>query len=182
MTLIVFNQSCKKPVEEQKGAINGYVTDKVTGEYVENATVLLKPVNKTAATKSDGYFEFVELELGDYSLSASKDGYKDYEDDQTISVKGSDAISRDIKMEKLVSSMKLVDDEGDDISELDFGNIADDISRTFNVLNDGETPFNYQIENTASWIVNMDAAEGMLQPDCLLCRVCAGGWEDRPPA
>ena len=167
MTLIVFNQSCKKPVEEQKGAINGYVTDKVTGEYVENATVLLKPVNKTAATKSDGYFEFVELELGDYSLSASKDGYKDYEDDQTISVKGSDAISRDIKMEKLVSSMKLVDDEGDDISELDFGNIADDISRTFNVLNDGETPFNYQIENTASWIVNMDAAEGMLQPDSL---------------
>ena len=167
MTLIVFNQSCKKPVEEQKGAINGYVTDKATGEYVENATVLLKPVNKTAATKSDGYFEFVELELGDYSLSASKDGYKDYEDDQTISVKGSDAISRDIKMEKLVSSMKLVDDEGNDICELDFGNIADDISRTFNVLNDGETPFNYQIENTASWIVNMDAAEGMLQPDSL---------------
>ena len=102
MALIVFNQSCKKPVEEQKGAINGYVTDKATGEYVENATVLLEPVNKTAATKSDGYFEFVELELGDYSLSASKDGYKDYEDDQTISVKGSDAISRDIKMEKLV--------------------------------------------------------------------------------
>lgn len=167
MALIVFNQSCKKPVEEQKGAINGYVTDKATGEYVENATVLLKPVNKTAATKSDGYFEFVELELGDYSLSASKDGYKDYEDDQIISVKGSDAISRDIKMEKLVSSMKLVDDEGDDISELDFGNIADDISRTFNVLNDGETPFNYQIENTASWIVNMDAAEGLLQPDSL---------------
>ncbi len=167
MALIVFNQSCKKPVEEQKGAINGYVTDKATGEYVENATVLLKPVNKTAATKSDGYFEFVELELGDYSLSASKDGYKDYEDDQIISVKGSDAISRDIKMEKLVSSMKLVDDEGNDISELDFGNIADDISRTFNVLNDGETPFNYQIENTASWIVNMDAAEGLLQPDSL---------------
>ena len=166
MTLIVFNQSCKKPVEEQKGAINGYVTDKATGDYVENATVLLKPVNKTATTKSDGYFEFVELELGDYSISASRDGYKDYEDDQTISVKDSDAISRDIEMEKLVSSMKVVDDDGDEISELNFGNLADDISRTFYILNDGEIPVNYQIEMTSSWI-NIDATEGMLQPDSL---------------
>lgn len=166
MTLIVFNQSCKKPVEEQKGAINGYVTDKATGDYVENATVLLKPVNKTATTKSDGYFEFLELEFGDYSLSASKDGYRDYEDNQTISVKGSDAISRDIEMEKLVSSMKVVDDDGDEISELNFGNLADDISRTFYILNDGEIPVNYQIEITSSWI-NIDATEGMLQPDSL---------------
>ena len=166
MTLIVFNQSCKKPVEEQKGAINGYVTDKATGDYVENATVLLKPVNKTATTKSDGYFEFLELELGDYSLSVSKDGYRDYEDNQTISVKGSDAISRDIEMEKLVSSMKVVDDDGDEISELNFGNLADDISRTFYILNDGEIPVNYQIEITSSWI-NIDATEGMLQPDSL---------------
>ena len=166
MTLIVFNQSCKKPVEEQKGAINGYVTDKATGDYVENATVLLKPVNKTATTKSDGYFEFLELELGDYSLSASKDGYRDYEDNQTISVKDSDAISRDIEMEKLVSSMKVVDDDGDEISELNFGNLADDISRTFYILNDGEIPVNYQIEITSSWI-NIDATEGMLQPDSL---------------
>ena len=166
MTLIVFNQSCKKPVEEQKGAINGYVTDKATGDYVENATVLLMPVNKTATTKSDGYFEFLELELGDYSLSASKDGYRDYEDNQTISVKGSDAISRDIEMEKLVSSMKVVDDDGDEISELNFGNLADDISRTFYILNDGEIPVNYQIEITSSWI-NIDATEGMLQPDSL---------------
>lgn len=166
MSLIVFNQSCKKPVEEQKGAINGYVTDKATGDYVENATVLLKPVNKTATTKSDGYFEFVELKLGDYSISASRDGYKDYEDDQTISVKDSDAISRDIEMEKLVSSMKVVDDDGDEISELNFGNLTDDISRTFYILNDGEIPVNYQIEITSSWI-NIDATEGMLQPDSL---------------
>lgn len=166
MTLIVFNQSCKKPVEEQKGAINGYVTDKATGDYVENATVLLMPVNKTATTKSDGYFEFVELELGDYSISASRDGYKDYDDNRTISVKDSGAISRDIEMEKLVSSMKVVDDDGDEISELNFGNLADGISRTFYILNDGEIPVNYQIEITSSWI-NIDATEGMLQPDSL---------------
>ena len=167
MSLIVFNQSCKKPVEEQKGAINGYVTDKATGDPIENATVLLKPVNKIATTKSDGYFEFVGLELGNYSLSASRDGYKDYEDNQNISVNSSDAISRDIEMEKLVSSMKVVDDDGNDIDELNFGSLANDISRTFNIYNDGEIPVNYQIEKTSSWIVNVVPAEGSLQPDSL---------------
>ena len=167
MSLIVFNQSCKKPVEEQKGAINGYVTDKATGDPIENATVLLKPVNKIATTKSDGYFEFVGLELGNYSLSASRDGYKDYEDNQNISVNSSDAISRDIEMEKLVSSMKVVDDDGNDIDELNFGSLANDISRTFNIFNDGEIPVNYQIEKTSSWIVNVVPADGLLQPDSL---------------
>ncbi len=167
MSLIVFNQSCKKPVEEQKGAINGYVTDKATGDPIENATVLLKPVNKIATTKSDGYFEFVGLELGNYSLSASRDGYKDYEDNQNISVNSSDAISRDIEMEKLVSSMKVVDDDGNDIDELNFGSLANDISRTFNIYNDGEIPVNYQIEKTSSWIVNVVPADGLLQPDSL---------------
>ena len=167
MSLIVFNQSCKKPVEEQKGAINGYVTDKATGDPIENATVLLKPVNKIATTKSDGYFEFVGLELGNYSLSASRDGYKDYEDNQNISVNSSDAISSDIEMEKLVSSMKVVDDDGNDIDELNFGSLANDISRTFNIYNNGEIPVNYQIEKTSSWIVNVVPAEGSLQPDSL---------------
>ncbi len=167
MSLIVFNQSCKKPVEEQKGAINGYVTDKATGDPIENATVLLKPVNKIATTKSDGYFEFVGLELGNYSLSASRDGYKDYEDNQNISVNSSDAISRDIEMDKLVSSMKVVDDDGNDIDELNFGSLANDISRTFNIYNNGEIPVNYQIEKTSSWIVNVVPADGLLQPDSL---------------
>ena len=167
MSLIVFNQSCKKPVEEQKGAINGYVTDKATGDPIENATVLLKPVNKIATTKSDGYFEFVGLELGNYSLSASRDGYKDYEDNQNISVNSSDAISRDIEMEKLVSSMKVVDDDGNDIDELNFGSLANGISRTFNIYNNGEIPVNYQIEKTSSWIVNVVPVEGSLQPDSL---------------
>ena len=167
MSLIVFNQSCKKPVEEQKGAINGYVTDKATGDPIENATVLLKPVNKIATTKSDGYFEFVGLELGNYSLSASRDGYKDYEDNQNISVNSSDAISRDIEMDKLVSSMKVVDDDGNDIDELNFGSLANDISRTFNIYNNGEIPVNYQIEKTSSWIVNVVPADGSLQPDSL---------------
>ncbi len=166
--LITFNQSCKEPpVEAEPGAINGFVKDKDSGEPIENVEVLLMPVEKIVTTKSDGYFEFKDLEVGDYSLAASKTGYKDYIDENTVSVKSLEIISRDVVMERLQVSLVLVDDEGDEMSELDFGNLNTDVKRSFNILNNGEATLNYKIDNTASWIVDVTESEGVLQPDSL---------------
>lgn len=166
--LITFNQSCKEPpVEAEPGAINGFVKDKDSGEPIENVEVLLMPVEKIVTTKSDGYFEFKDLEVGDYSLAASKTGYKDYIDENTVSVKSLEIISRDIVMERLQVSLALVDDEGDEMSELDFGNLNTDVKRSFNILNNGEATLSYKIDNTASWVVDVTESEGVLQADSL---------------
>ena len=166
--LITFNQSCKEPpVEAEPGAINGFVKDKDFGEPIENVEVLLMPVEKIVTTKSDGYFEFKDLEVGDYSLAASKTGYKDYIDENTVSVKSLEIISRDVVMERLQVSLVLVDDEGDEMNELDFGNLNTDVKRSFNILNNGETTLSYKIDNTASWVVDVTESEGVLQPDSL---------------
>ena len=166
--LITFNQSCKEPpVEAEPGAINGFVKDKDSGEPIENVEVLLMPVDKIVTTKSDGYFEFKDLEVGDYSLAASKTGYKDYIDENTVSVKSLEIISRDVVMERLQVSLVLVDDEGDEMSELDFGNLNTDVKRSFNILNNGEATLSYKIDNTASWVVDVTESEGVLQPDSL---------------
>lgn len=166
--LITFNQSCKEPpVEAEPGAINGFVKDKDSGEPIENVEVLLMPVDKIVTTKSDGYFEFKDLEVGDYSLAASKTGYKDYIDENTVSVKSLEIISRDVVMERLQVSLALVDDEGDEMSELDFGNLNTDVKRSFNILNNGEATLSYKIDNTASWVVDVTESEGVLQPDSL---------------
>ena len=166
--LITFNQSCKEPpVEAEPGAINGFVKDKDSGEPIENVEVLLMPVEKIVTTKSDGYFEFKDLEVGDYSLAASKTGYKDYIDENTVSVKSLEIISRDVVMERLQVSLVLVDDEGNEMSELNFGNLNTDVKRSFNILNNGETTLSYKIDNTASWIVDVTESEGVLQPDSL---------------
>lgn len=166
--LITFNQSCKEPpVEAEPGAINGFVKDKDSGEPIENVEVLLMPVEKIVTTKSDGYFEFKDLEVGDYSLAASKTGYKDYIDENTVSVKSLEIISRDIVMERLQVSLVLVDDEGDEMSELDFGNLNTDVKRSFNILNNGEATLSYKIDNTASWVVDVKESEGVLQADSL---------------
>ena len=166
--LITFNQSCKEPpVEAEPGAINGFVKDKDSGEPIENVEVLLMPIDKIVTTKSDGYFEFKDLEVGDYSLAASKTGYKDYIDENTVSVKSLEIISRDVVMERLQVSLVLVDDEGDEMSELDFGNLNTDVKRSFNILNNGEATLSYKIDNTASWVVDVTESEGVLQPDSL---------------
>ena len=166
--LITFNQSCKEPpVEAEPGAINGFVKDKDSGEPIENVEVLLMPVDKIVTTKSDGYFEFKDLEVGDYSLAASKTGYKDYIDENTVSVKSLEIISRDVVMERLQVSLVLVDDEGDEMNELDFGNLNTDVKRSFNIMNNGEATLSYKIDNTASWVVDVTESEGVLQPDSL---------------
>ena len=166
--LITFNQSCKEPpVEVEPGAINGFVKDKDSGEPIENVEVLLMPVEKIVTTKSDGYFEFKDLEVGDYSLAASKTGYKDYIDENTVSVKSLEIISRDVVMERLQVSLVLVDDEGDEMNELDFGNLNTDVKRSFNILNNGEATLSYKIDNTASWVVDVKESEGVLQADSL---------------
>lgn len=166
--LITFNQSCKEPpVEAEPGAINGFVKDKDSGEPIENVEVLLMPVDKIVTTKSDGYFEFKDLEVGDYSLTASKTGYKDYIDENTVSVKSLEIISCDVVMERLQVSLALVDDEGNEMNELDFGNLNTDVKRSFNILNNGEATLSYKIDNTASWIVDVTESEGVLQPDSL---------------
>ena len=167
LSLITFNQSCKKPVKVEPGTIHGVVTDKETGECVENVKVLLSPMGKTVVTKSDGYYEFSELEHGNYSLTASKNGYRKYAANQTINIDDSEIITKDIEMERLLSSFIIIDDAGNEINELDFGNANDDVARSFKIMNNGEIALDYRIENTVSWIVEVSDPESSLQPDSL---------------
>ncbi len=61
------------------GAINGTVTDK-TGAIVQGATVKVRNVGtnleQTITTKGDGSFSVVDLPIGNYSVTFSKDGFK----------------------------------------------------------------------------------------------------------
>ena len=70
---------CNK--EKQYGTITGTVTDAVTGEPINNANVKLNPRGKTTLTGNDGSFQFNDMFEGYYSLSISKIGYIDWDDD-----------------------------------------------------------------------------------------------------
>lgn len=155
--------SCN-PIEDEKGSIYGVVTDKATGEPVKNANVQLRPLGETALTGTDGRYEFIELKNGDYTLVVSKTEYTDLIDDYVITVDGDKAVRRDVQIEKIPALFRILDANGNDIEELDFGSMADDNIRLFNIFNNSTAVLDYEIYETASWIVNVTSADGELNP------------------
>jgi hypothetical protein len=83
LVLVCFGLICllSSPAEAQQtlGSINGTVTDS-SGAVVQNATVIVKNTGTnlevTGTSKSDGSFSFVDLPLGTYAVTFSKDGFK----------------------------------------------------------------------------------------------------------
>ncbi|MBR5781326.1 MAG: carboxypeptidase regulatory-like domain-containing protein [Bacteroidales bacterium] len=159
----VFN-SCKPDPIEEFGSIYGIVTDKATGEPVKNANVQLRPSGETTLTGTDGRYEFVDLKNGEYSITVSKTEYTDLVDDYVIKVEGAKAMRRDVQIEKIPALLKILDSNGNEIEELDFGSMLDDNIRMFSIFNNSTMSLQYQIYKTASWIVGFSSAEGSMNP------------------
>ena len=163
-TLIFVCQSCKPDPIEELGSIYGIVTDKATGEPVKSANVQLRPSGETALTGNDGRYEFLDLKNGNYSITVSKTGYTDLIDDYVITIDGSKAIRRDVQIEVLPAELRIIDNNGNDIDELDFGSMHDDVSRMFNIFNNSTSKLEYEVLKTASWITSISSVEGTIQP------------------
>ena len=167
LSLVFVYQSCKPdPGDEivELGSIYGIVTDKATGEPVKNANVQLRPSGETSLTGNDGRYEFLDLKDGNYSITVSKTGYTDLVDDYIITVSGSKAMRRDVQIEKMPAELRIMDGEGNDITELDFGSMQDDNARMFNIFNNGTIALDYEIIKTASWITSINPSQGSLKP------------------
>ena len=86
------------PEEEKLGTIYGTVTDFSSGEPIGNANVRLNPRGETTLTGMDGTFEFVDLPSSSYSLSLSKNGYVDLDDDYVIEIENGNSVRRDLQL------------------------------------------------------------------------------------
>ena len=92
---------CKPEDEIEKfGIIYGTVTDFASGEPISNVNVRLNPRGETTLTGSDGTFQFNDLAAGSYSLSLSKNGYVDLDDDYVIKIENGNTVQRAIQMQK----------------------------------------------------------------------------------
>ena len=162
IVFIILLCGCTKP--EETGTIYGTVTDFDTGEPVKNANVKLMPSGETTLTGNDGTYTFQDLISGDYSLCLSKAEYEDLNDDYVIQLSTGRKACRDIQMKKKVALMRITDMEGTDISELDFSDEGDDVSRIFNIFNDSGATLSYEITTTANWIQKpVDGTSGTIQ-------------------
>lgn len=57
------------------GDLTGRVVEANTFEPIANAKVSISPTNNTVFSGEDGYFLFEEVDVGDYSVQAEKEGY-----------------------------------------------------------------------------------------------------------
>ena len=159
VTITVQWQGCTKP--EETGTIYGTVTDFATGEPIKNANVKLRPSGETTLTGSDGTYMFQNLKPGEYSLSLSKAGYKDLDDDYVIKLEVGKSICRDVQLRQK-SAIRITDNNGNDISVLDFGDEVGDVSRIINLVNESTYSLTWQISKDANWIVEVSEVQGTL--------------------
>ena len=153
-------QACVPDVE-LPGSIYGVVADKATGEPIKSAGVELSPGGLKTITGSEGQFQFDNLAQGSYTLLITKTGYSDYAS-STITVQPSQTTKVDVQIEKLPPALKVVDDNREEISTLDFGSAIDDVARSFSLFNDGTESLEWQITVTAEWIKSVSKIEGVL--------------------
>lgn len=163
ITLMIFAivllwYGCTKP--EKTGTIYGTVTDQATGEPVKSAGVELLPIGLKTVTGSDGTFQFPSVEYGGYELYVTKTGYESTKK-SGIQLKGTSA-QYDVQIAKLPAALRVVDDSGKDISEIDFGSESGDLSRLFNIFNDSESALEWQITKTADWITVSETSGTLL--------------------
>ena len=147
--------------EELPGSIYGTVVDKATGEPIKAAGVELSPSGLKTVTGSEGQFEFTELDPGKYTLLITKTGYIDGVS-HTIEVKPGQQAKGDVQIEKLPPALKVVDDNRQEISTLDFGSAEDDVARSFSIFNDGTESLEWELTATADWIKSVSKTSGTL--------------------
>lgn len=147
--------------EELPGSIYGTVVDKATGEPIKSAGVELSPSGLKTVTGSEGQFEFTELDPGKYTLIITKTGYVDGVSG-TIEVKPGQQAKGDVQIEKLPPALKVVNDNREEISILDFGSAEDDVARSFSVFNDGTETLEWELTATADWIKSVSKTTGTL--------------------
>ena len=151
---------CKKKEETvSPGSIYGTVIDKSTQASVSGARVELMPKGLSTVTGSDGTFQFSQIDPGDYNLWITKTGYKDLKS-STITVKSGETAKGDVQIEKLPTSLQIMDNDGNPVSVLNFGGDAGIISKTFKIYNKGAESFHFEINKYVDWIESITPASG----------------------
>lgn len=157
--VIAFLVSCGG---SEPGSIYGVVTDKATGEPIKNAGVELQGSGRKFDTGSDGLFEFNEVAVGTYTLYVTKTGYVDQTSSEIIVEAGKTA-ERDVQLEKKAVGLKIVDDDNNEISELDFGEDLANVSRSFYIRNDGSDKLEWEISFPVGWVESVSMDSGKLK-------------------
>jgi len=145
---------CKKKEEKTEVSISGTVIDKSTGEPIPVVNIKISPGENSTVTGSDGFFQFDNIENGDYTLTASKEGYKDVS--VSVTVSGSN-VKKDITLQREAAIVNV------DRDELDFGSETSVTQLSFSIVNSSREDLAWSITTDCEWIASITPNSGTLQ-------------------
>lgn len=130
--------ACTEEQVETTGSIYGIVNDATNGEPVPMAHVSLNPGGKATNTGSDGRYEFLNMEPGQYTIQISKSGY--VTNTKQITVVAGQQASGDM----LLTSEQQEADIRIDPTSLNFGTTQDELVVT--LTNQGNAATDWALE------------------------------------
>ncbi|MBP3471724.1 MAG: carboxypeptidase regulatory-like domain-containing protein [Paraprevotella sp.] len=75
LSLVIMVVGCTKDEEDTTGSVYGKITNSINGELLQGATVTMSPGGISLVTGSDGSFECLDVQPGQYRLQAQKQGF-----------------------------------------------------------------------------------------------------------
>ena len=141
ITLIFSFHSCKTDDIILHGEIQGFVTDAISGEPVDSATVTLNQSNYSAITGNDGNYLLKNLVPGQYEINVTKSGYST---SKTLVNVGS-AKTQQIDFPLYFTAIPNIS-----VSYLDFG--IDSTQLSFTISNTGQGNLIYSFTPSQTWI------------------------------
>lgn len=147
--------ACKDELaQELTGSIIGTVADAATGEPVSMVSVLLEAGGMSVVTGSDGGYLFPELDIGNYIVSVSKQGYSS--DSKMMSVRAGESARGDFLLSRAPGKVTV------DRDTLDFGGGRGMNIRSFNIVNGSYEDLQWTIEYDCKWIRDVVERTGVL--------------------
>lgn len=140
--------SCGK---EKLGKIYGTVTDFSSGEPIANANVRLNPRGETTLTGSDGTFQFNDVADGTNSLSISRNGYLDLDDNYVIDVENGNSVQRDVSLRSQQQTFRITIN-GTETDTIDFGKDPSFDRINFTIENNGTVAIDVNIRESVNWL------------------------------
>ena len=80
----MFTAACTEPAVDTFGNIGGTVSDASSGVRLSSVLVVLTPTGYSQVTNSEGVFQFDNLDVQEYTLTFSREGYQSYQHKVTV--------------------------------------------------------------------------------------------------
>lgn len=142
LVLLALGVSCTKDIIDTTGNLTGTVTDAKTNEPLSGVSISITPTGTVKSTGADGKFEFRDLETKEYTVTASKNGYKT--DKKTVFVAAGQDTFADFQLTSTTGTLQCSP------NMLDFD--TDKTNLPFEISNVGVAELKWQLTENASWL------------------------------